>query len=450
MREPDVVGDRAAEEVPLLRKHHDPALQRVERRVAEVDAAELDRSLLRVVLPRQQLGQRRLAGAGGPHERDVLSDSELQRDVAHDGVPVCVAEGDPLDGQHAFARELDGRGPLHDRIRHAEQPDDLAERGEPLAELPEPFAEAGDRVEELDQVDDEGGDRPLRDRPVPVHRRRDEQDGDQRRRLRERNHREQADVHERGAAPCVHLRVAAGTVGIERLPLAPERLHHADARKPLLQHRQRLGDTVPDRVVDVAGAVVEGPAGEEQDRQRDERDEGERRRQDDERRYRQDDLEPAADDLDQRLADELRQRLHVGCQARDEHARALALEEAERQRLQLLERRRPQVAEKPLPRRRREERLRPHDERLHEREADQYDRRDVQRPLLVLRDPGIDRVAHQRRPGEGDQRRRDHGRGRAHVPAPDRPQQAARLVPNHPRRNSLVHAARLSIASRAR
>ena len=39
-REPDVVGDRPGEEMPLLRHEDDPPPQVVERRVAQVDAAE--------------------------------------------------------------------------------------------------------------------------------------------------------------------------------------------------------------------------------------------------------------------------------------------------------------------------------------------------------------------------------------------------------------------------
>ena len=40
MRKPDVVGDRAAEEVALLWQQDDPPVQRLERRVAQGDAAE--------------------------------------------------------------------------------------------------------------------------------------------------------------------------------------------------------------------------------------------------------------------------------------------------------------------------------------------------------------------------------------------------------------------------
>ena len=83
MSEPDVLGDRSAEEMSLLRQHHDPPVERIERRVAEVDFAERDLTPDWVVLTRQQFRERRLSGAGRSDERNVLARLERQRDAAH-------------------------------------------------------------------------------------------------------------------------------------------------------------------------------------------------------------------------------------------------------------------------------------------------------------------------------------------------------------------------------
>ena len=209
-------------------------------------------------------------------------------------------------------RKVDRLGRLHDRVRRLEQADDLRERCDSLAEVAEPFGEAPDRIEELNEIEHERGDRPDRDRPVAIHRCRDEQHADQCGRLGERQDCEQPDVHERRAAPRAHLRLAAGPVSLQRPLLAPERLHDANAGESFLQCRQRLRDAVPDRVVRAAGAVVEAPTRHDQDRQRDERHGGEGRREDEQRGDRQQDLERAPGDLDERVAHELGQRLDVG------------------------------------------------------------------------------------------------------------------------------------------
>ena len=180
----------------LLRQHHDPASQRLECRLAEIDAAERDLAPLRVVLAREQLCQRRLAGAGRADQRHVLSRLQLERHAVDDRPLTVVAERDVVQCERSASRELDGSGAFHDCVRRLQQPHDLSERGQALAELAEPLAEAGDRVEQLHQVEDVSGDRPSRDRPMAIHRRRDEQDREQCHRLRERDHREEADVHE--------------------------------------------------------------------------------------------------------------------------------------------------------------------------------------------------------------------------------------------------------------
>ena len=129
-----------------------------------------------------------------------------------------------------------------------------------------------------------------------------EQDGDQRHRLRQRDHREEPDVHVRRTPPRADLRPAARLVRLQRPSLPAERLNDAHAREPLLQRRQRLCHAVADRQVDAACTAVEGPAREGQHRQGDERDGGQGRRQDHEHSDGEHDLKAASDDLDERLA----------------------------------------------------------------------------------------------------------------------------------------------------
>ena len=380
----------------------------------------------------------------------MLPGFELQRDVLHDRRPAAVAEGDATQLQCAFRRELDGPGALRDSVLGLDEAHDLPERGEPLPEVPEPLAEAGDRVEQLHEVEHVRGDRALRDRAVAVHRGGDEQHGDERDGLGERDHREQADVHEGGAAPGADLGPATRLVRLDRVPLPPERLDHADAREALLQHGQCLGDSVADRVVGAARAVVEGPARRDQDGQGDERDGGEGRRKHDEHAHGEGDLQPAADDLDQRLAQELVERLHVGGEPRDQHACPFLLEEAEGQRLQLVERRRPEPVQKALARRGGQQRLRADDERLRQGQPQDRQSRDVDRVQVMLADPAVDRVPNERGPGEREQRRHDHRRGSAEIQALDRADESARLAPDVAYGRALHQAASLSSASSAR
>jgi hypothetical protein len=195
---------------------------------------------------------------------------------------------------------------------------------------------------------------------------------------------------------------------------------------------------------------MEGPAGCDQNGQRDKRDRGEGGREDHQHGHREHDLQPAADDLDQRLPQKLVQRLHVRGQARDEHAGSLLLEEAERQRLQLVERGPAQPVQEALARGRGQQRLGADDERLHGCQAEDGERCDVERTLVVLSDAVVDGIAHERRPGQRDQRREDHGRGCEQVQALNWAHELARLVPDLPRRCALHQAAWLSSASRAR
>ena len=77
----DVVRDGAGEHEVLLGHHHHRAPQIGVGQVAQVDPVEPHRAAGRVVEPGQQLGDGRLAGAGGADQRDGLPSAIAQVQV---------------------------------------------------------------------------------------------------------------------------------------------------------------------------------------------------------------------------------------------------------------------------------------------------------------------------------------------------------------------------------
>ena len=96
--ERDVVGQRVGEQERLLRHEADGAAQDAEREVAHVDAVDEHRARRRIVQPREQDDQRRLARAGDADERDRLPGLDRRRHVVEDRRAVV--------GEHEIA-ELD-------------------------------------------------------------------------------------------------------------------------------------------------------------------------------------------------------------------------------------------------------------------------------------------------------------------------------------------------------
>ena len=92
------------EEEALLR--HDPELraQRRLRDLAEVGAVDRDAARARVVEAREQLRDRRLAGARVPDERDGRSCRDVEVEVVEDVRQLAVAEADVLEADVAVDR----------------------------------------------------------------------------------------------------------------------------------------------------------------------------------------------------------------------------------------------------------------------------------------------------------------------------------------------------------
>ena len=216
-----------------------------ERRFAQVDAAEGDDALLRVVEAHEELRERGLPGAGRPDEREMLARRDRERHARDGGGAAAVREGDVVGGERRACRQRQ-RAAAH-RHRLGEQARDLRERGAAGLELGVPVAEPRDRIEERDQIEGERDDRPDRDPAVPLEVAADDEDRRERERLRERDHREEADVDERDAPPGGDLRARAHAVRGVAVGLPPIRLEDADACEPFLQRRHRLGDPVAKR-----------------------------------------------------------------------------------------------------------------------------------------------------------------------------------------------------------
>ena len=272
---------------------------------------------------------------------------------------------------------------------------------------------------------------PSRDLAVAIQGGGGEQHRHERDRLRQRDHREEPDVHERGAPPGADLRVAARLVGVDRLPLAPERLDHAHAREPFLQRGQRLGDAVADRVVGAARAVVEGPArrrsapAARSARRARASARGSRARPPSARsagRCRSTSTIASRRNSSSACTSEVSRETSTpvrSCSKNPSGSACSFSKAAARSRFR-----------KRSLRGRGQQRLRAHDQRLQRREHEQRDRGHVERVQVVLDDPVVDRVADERRAGERDQRRDDHGRGRAEVEPLHRPREAAGLAPD--------------------
>ena len=86
--EADVVGDRAREQMHVLEHEAEHAAQLREIELADVDAVNRDPPSLNVVEPKQQIDQRRLAGAGRADDAHAFTGSNFEADVSEN--PVLV------------------------------------------------------------------------------------------------------------------------------------------------------------------------------------------------------------------------------------------------------------------------------------------------------------------------------------------------------------------------
>ncbi len=94
-RESEVGPDGVVEEVRLLSDNPDGGAHRGQRCLPQVHPLEANAPTARVIEARNEIGDRRLAGAAGPDERDQLPRPRREGDVPKHGIPASPI---PLNG----------------------------------------------------------------------------------------------------------------------------------------------------------------------------------------------------------------------------------------------------------------------------------------------------------------------------------------------------------------
>ena len=259
--EADVLGDRRAEEERVLVHDADVPAQVGQLQVAHVLAVDEHGAAARVVEPRHEIGQGRLAAASVADERDGVAGRDLEAHASQHR-PVDVAEPDVVEGDGTGgAGGLDGAGgdelrrrqpervPQRLRVRllrHLERRvqhfvDALAAGDRPLRQPGEP-ADDLRRVHEHHQVDVERDQRAEAEAPVDhLASAVIQQEGD----CDIRDERDQRDVDGARARRCdarlEHL-VAAVAELVELVVFAREDADDAAAHDVLLGGSRHVGD----------------------------------------------------------------------------------------------------------------------------------------------------------------------------------------------------------------
>ena len=176
--QPEVVRDRADEDVLFLRHERHLLPQRLQLEVHEADVAHLDAAGARRMDPRKQPAERGLAGAGRPDDGDPLARLEIEVEAVEHVAILDVGVADVRGTQPLVLRLLAGGGAVVGNLRHADEP---GERRCADLDLVEPGDEAVDGIGELLHVERDrrhladrrmaGGDEPA----APHQRHRDGQ-----------------------------------------------------------------------------------------------------------------------------------------------------------------------------------------------------------------------------------------------------------------------------------
>ena len=347
--EGDVVAHRACEQEPLLR--HDPELaaERGLRHFAQIVAVDRDPPVARVVEACEQLGDRRLAGAGVSDKRDRRPSRDCEVEPVQNLRPVAVAEAHGLEGDVAFdLRQLERAGQVGHLGLLVEHVDDLVQCGRGREESAVQLRELLHRVEEVLHVEHEGEQRSQRDRALEVEVAAvAEHHG-------ERDRREQVD--EREVEPVeddrLHVRFAVVLGHLAEVArvclLARERLDDPHPRDVLGERGRHEAEPLAHGRVRAGGALAEDHRRDAHERDHDQRRECQAPVEDEEQDRGAEQSERVLDEARDPVGDELVDRLDVVRQPADDHARTVALVEAEREVLQVVEKAVAQVGQDPL------------------------------------------------------------------------------------------------------
>ena len=237
-----VVGDRSGEQDRILQHDRDLLAQRADAVLADVDAVDRQAAAGRVVEPRNQTDERRLAGAGQADQRNHLARLGGERDVVQHARAVRVRELDLLDADLTGDRVRFDRIGIVDRLgNEGEHRAHALRAGERPLQLPGGVRDRRERsVHRAEVTDDEI---QIADRQLPLHHEVAADDHDDR--GAENGNRAHDDREERllprNRNPRVHRRVAGRAVPTEFMDLAREALDEPHRAERLVQPLQQLG-----------------------------------------------------------------------------------------------------------------------------------------------------------------------------------------------------------------
>ena len=404
--------------------------QRVERKVDEANAADLDAPLPRRMDAREQAAQGRLPGARGADDRYPLTRLQVEIDPVEHVAIGDVRVAHVLGGQALVLGLVVGSGPVG---RNAGDPHQAGERGRADLNLVEPRDETVDRVGQLHDV--EGDRRHLTDRRMP----RGDEPATPRQRRRHRQH-----VRElRGREP--------DRAQAQRPPLRAESLLQVlvDAPHALLAQAERLDRAAAlDRLPDGAGerrvrralpevrgrSTPQVPARPDVESRRT-GDAGQRgqRVDPDGRGHGQDRRHGRDQRLRNREANRARERVDIGGRARHEVAGARALDGRERQGEHAAHEVLAQLGEDLLGEDEGGAARQPREDGLRDQEDGQHDHELVDVASCSSLLDSVDQAAEQRRPGEAGGGRHgveaDDAQERSLVPSAENPRLPAQLRP---------------------
>ena len=148
--EPNVLGDRAREQIHILKHEAEQATQLPKLHFTDVHPVDQDPSSIDVVEPQEQADQGRLASAGGADDADPLTRHHVERDVAEHVLLAPVGRPDVVedDPSGRLGRARRRRCWALDLDRGVEQAEDSFRRGHRGLQQVELLGQVADRPEE--------------------------------------------------------------------------------------------------------------------------------------------------------------------------------------------------------------------------------------------------------------------------------------------------------------
>ncbi len=416
--DPDVVANGSREQEPLLGHDHDAAPQRGRGGVAQVHPAEAHGARRRVVEPGHQLGQRRLARPGGPHQGQALTLGQGQGHVPqHLGLVLAVGEAHALDGEIAPVGQVDRTGALGHVDAGVEQAEQLGQRRPRRLQDVEELTELLDRLEEIGEGQHEEGDGAHRDRVVEHQPATDEDDGGGGAQPGELDDRQVPGLHlHRGHVGVVEGAVATTEVADLDL-LAGEGLDDPHPGDALLEVGKGRADAVPHHQVGPVRVALEADARHHHEGHRHQAHQQQLPGDDGQGGEGEGQQQGVRHEHEQADLDQLLQRLDVGGHPRDHDAGLLAVVEGHGQPQQVGEHAVAEVLEERLADQADLQDHQPVDDIAHGGGDDVTDDGQVEGGGVALGQALVDGEAHEERPGEHRGRPHHEQQARHHDPA---------------------------------